>query len=228
MTRRATPNVTENDTPTISPAPSQPENPGLEVEPKLSLEQMAAQRAAMQEFMRQRRPGAYAPLPNGQMVEVRGSVIHKYPGAKKTILLADPARIIAPEHRRAPWGPDMPRYQWRCRTDVSAARRDLETHMLHRQGKIRYVEIEEIDRESDFAIIEEYQSPGQNVYVIVDSLILCEILDPTHSYDKYTYWTDLALDNVSSLPKTVLGFPETHLGEIAGVAVTRKDAKQGG
>jgi hypothetical protein len=224
-----TPEVFEEQMPTLS-TPVEEHNMGLEIEPQISVEQRNAQQAALRDHLRRANPSKYSPLPNGHMVEVRGRVIHKYPGAKKTIMLADPARIIDRAFRKPNFGADMPRYQWRCRTDVSTARRDLETAQLHRQGRIRYVEVGEIDRNSEFAVIDEYAVPGPsgNVYVIVDTMILCEILDPEHCYEKYKFWTDLALENVSSLPQTVLSFNDTHIGQKTTTVVTQKDVRQGG
>ena len=102
--------------------------------------------------------------------------------------------------------------------------------MLHKQGKIRYVEIGEIDRESPFAVVEEYAVPGpnNNVYVIMDTMILCEIMDPEHSYEKYGYWEDLALSFSENLPEQVLAQPETHIGDKAGIAVKRGNVGKGG
>lgn len=227
--KNATPNVKEEDQPTVA-IPNAEAPGGLEVTHKFSLEQKAAQTAAMNEWQRRQHPGRYTQLPNGQIAEVRGSVIAKYPGSKKTILMAEPQRIIAREFRKPDHGVDMPRYQWRCRIDTSSSRRDLDTANLHRRGIIRYVEIGEIDRNSPYAQIEEYAvpGPGNNVYVIMDSSILCEILDPNQSYEQYRYWTDLAISNVSELPDVVLGYGDTHIGGRTTTDISMKDARQGG
>jgi hypothetical protein len=224
----ATPNVKEGDLSTVV-ATKEETLPGIEYTPRRSLEGEAAQRAAMAEWERRRKPGQYATLANGQMVEVRGSVISKYPGAKKTMLMAKPEAIIDPRFRKPDYAANMPRYQWRCRTDTSSARRDLETAALHRRGDIRYVEIGEIDKQSPYALIEEYAvpGPGNNVYVIMDSNILCEILNPNHSYEKYGYWEDLAISNVSSLPEIVMSYGDTHVEGLSETSVVQKAIRQG-
>lgn len=226
----ATPNVTLEQQPTIAPPDPEPPSPGLDYTQTYSSEQKAAQRAALMEWQRRQNPGKYTNLPNGQMIEVRGSVIHKYPGAKKTILMAKPELIIHKSHRKPDHGVDMPRYQWRCRIDTSTARRDLETANLHRRQIIRYVEMDEIDRDSPYAQIEPYPvpGPGSNVYVIMDTAILCEILDPNQSYEQYRYWMDLAISNVSDLPDVVMGFQDTHISGRTATSVAMKDARQGG
>lgn len=226
-----TPNVKSEEQPTIAAQPTTVEDQtiGLDVKLKLSPEQHAAQRAAMNEWQRRSNPGRYTNLPNGQIVEVRGSVLHKYPGAKKTILMAKPELIIHAEFRRPDFGESMPRYQWRCRIDSSTSRRDLDTANLHRRGIIRYVEIGEIDRDSPYAQIEEYAVPGagNNVYVIMDTAILCEILDPNQSYEQYKYWQDLALSNVAELPDVVMSYGDTHIQGKTATGVSMKDARQG-
>jgi hypothetical protein len=227
----ATPNVKPEEQPTVAPVSANHDDGyGLEVTQKLSLEQQAAQRAALIEWQKRQHPGRYTTLPNGQMVEVRGSVIHKYPGAKKTILMGRPEVIILREFRKPDFGADMPRYQWRCRIDSSSARRDLETANLHRRGLIRYVEIGEIDKDSPYAQIEEFAVPGpaNNVYVIMDTAILCEILDPNHSYEQYRYWQDLALSNVAELPDVIMGYGDTHVEGKTSTSLSVKDARQGG
>ena len=222
------PTPPSND-PTIA-APIGEETEGLQVTAKHTIEQQAAQRAAMQEWARRTQPGRYTTLPNGQMVEVRGSVMHKYPGAKKTILMARPDLIVHKSHRKPDFGEAMPRYQWRCRTDTSTSRRDLETANLHRRGLIRYVEMNEIDRDSQYAQVEEYAvpGPGNNVYVILDSSILCEILAPELSYESYKYWEDLAMSNVSDLDDVVRSYRDTQIGTKTRTEVAQRDSRQGG
>lgn len=225
---KATPNVTEDEQPTIAPPAPEPSEM-LDYAPKYSLEQQAAQKAAVTEWQRRQHPGRYTSLPNGQMVEVRGSVIGKYPGSKKTMLMARPELIVDKRFRKPDFGDQMPRYQWRCRIDSSSSRRDLDTANLHRRGVIRYVEIGEIDRQSPYAQIEEYAvpGPGANVYVIMDTAILCEIMDPNQSYEQYRYWQDLAMSNVSELPDVVMSYGDTHLGSKSRTDVSMKDARQG-
>ena len=227
--RSATPNVAEGDISTIAPVPDVTPS-GLDVEPKRSLEAEAAQRAALVDWQRRQNPGRFTVLGNGQTVEVRGSVLHKYPGAKKTTLMGQPEMIIHKSFRKPDFGPGQPRYQWRCRTDVSTIRRDLETAALHKRGAIRYVETSEIDRQSPYALIEEYAvpGPGNNIYVILGSWILCEILDPNHSYEQYKYWEDLALSNVSELPSIVMSYGDTHVEGVSETSVTQKNIRQGG
>lgn len=225
----ATPNVAEETLSTVSapvdPTPVQP----LQYEQHYSLEQQAAQKAAQVEWMRRQHPGKYTTLPNGQMVEVRGSVLHRYPGAKKTMLMANPAIILKKEFRKPDFGADMPRYTWMCRIDTSTYRRDLETANLFNRGDIRYVEMNEVDKTSPYAQVDDYAIPGPGsfVYVIMDTTILVEILNPNVSYEKYRYWTDLAMSQVANLPDSILGYGETHIGDIATTSVAMKNARQG-
>lgn len=225
----ATPNVEATDVSTVAAPIDEAVPMGLDYQPKYSLEQQAAQKAATTDWMRRQHPGRYTTLPNGQMVEVRGSVLHKYPGAKKTILMANPAVILKKEFRKPDFAEDMPRYIWSCRVDVSTSRRDIETANMHHRGDIRYVEMNEIDRHSPYAVVEDYPvpGPGSNVYVIMDTSILCEILNPNVSYEKYKYWTDLAMSNVAELPDVILGYGDTHIGDKTTTSVAMKNARQG-
>jgi hypothetical protein len=113
---------------------------------------------------------------------------------------------------------------------TSAEPRDTrpnDTANLHRTGRIRYVEMDELDPDCDFAVVQEFVTQN-NRYVTWQSMILCEILDEQVSYDTYRYPIDKGLDNVSNLEASVQGFPETHIGNKAYSQVEVGATKRGG
>lgn len=185
----------------------------------------SAQRAAMRDHTRRMQPGQWVPLPNGESVRVQAQVGFKYPGQKENKMLGRPSEmLISPK-------PDFEsgdRYQWRVRTSADPRdTRPAETANLHRGGRIRYIETDEIDESCEFAVYQEYATPN-NKYVTWQSMILCEIVDEQISYDTYRYPVDKALDTVSHLEDNLLGEPGTHIRGKTFTNLEVGDVKQGG
>jgi hypothetical protein len=201
-------------------------DPGLKADPVWNAEREQANKAAQMDYARKMAPGQYAPLPNGQMVEVKGAIVHKFYGAKRNMMMAQPEGIL--RDPKPPFGEGLPRYQWRIRTELSQSglARDRETNQMHASGRIRYVETDEVNQHCEYAVNEEYAT-ANNTYVTCQSFILCEIMDPNLAYDTYKYPVDSALQRLTNLPAEVAEMPETRIGDKAASQVRVINSKRG-
>jgi hypothetical protein len=202
----------------------------------------SAQKAAMKQYQRSMQPGQWIGLPNGEAVRVQSHVGFRYPGQKESKMLGTPGVLpITLDANGNRVGPTEPllldpkpdfdngdRYQWRVRTSAdSRDTRPAETSQLHRAGRIRYVETEELNPNCDFAVVHELSTPN-NSYVTWQSMILCEILDEQLAYDAYQYPVDKGLHNVSNLEASVMGEPGTHIANKVETQVEVGATKRGG
>lgn len=210
-----------------------------EYERRFDPEREALQRAALKDHARRSAPGEFIPLGNGEFVRVQHNVSLSYPGEKAYAMLGKPENmLIAPKppfrFGTLPNGlpREGPRYKWYVRTSIDPRDdRPAETANLHRSQRIRYVEVSEVDKNSEIAVYTEFAT-ANNTYVTYRSLILAEIMSERLSYETKPAWEDLAIARVSSLPNERLTEPGTHIGNVdrpkAETRVSVKDTRQGG
>jgi len=225
----------------------------------------ALARAAALDYQVRQNPAEWTRLPNGNAVRIQPGMPFKYPGDETHPMLDHPAGIWNDAQvvkGLAPWrlmrdennettsmlaspkppylfeGIPSPRYGWFVRTPaVKDDRRPAETAREHGRGRIRYIEVAELDRQCPFAMYEEYATPN-NVYVTTGSMILAEIMDPRLSYQKYKGWDDQAIERVRTVDRTVQTSPSvmtdagpvsTHIpGKTVMESTGPSDSKRGG
>lgn len=224
------PSVEDSNTPshsTVAPKPNEaPHNGGLQTaERRIDPGREALQHAAMLDHQRRIEPGQWIQLPNGEAVKMSGFVGMKYPGETAAEMLSRPQDMLLNPMPRYSSGP---RYTWKVRTSADARDgRPAETANLHRGGRIRYVETNEIDPNSPIAVYTEYAT-ANNVYVTWQTLILCEILDETLSYQQSKAWEDLSVSRVMNLESEVLAHPDTRISNKTTAEVKIEATRRGG
>lgn len=214
------------------------ESPQTGYEVKADPTRATSQRKLSQMKAYENEPGAWASLPNGEMVRRQRYLGggRMYPGEVTTDLLARPGEMLLERNQdfcvgyRGDAPVFSPRYAWMVRVEManSDRHRDNETAHLHKQGRIRYVETKEVDPNCRFASHDSY-STANFQYVTYRNLILVEILDPELSYQKYIGFEDYAIDRVTELPAQVSSFADTRYGSKAGIELRGPlDARAGG
>lgn len=203
--------------------PSAPQE--MQVERKFNPEKEAIQKAAMRDYTARMQPGQWVPLANGEQVRVSGYVGMKYPGEKVDHMLGRPQDMLLnpkPDYHGGH------RYIWRVRTSPDARDiRPAETAALHRAQRIRYVEVQEVNPDSEIALYTPFTTTD-GVYVTWQTNILCEIMDQRLAYEMYKGWEDLGIQRVMDLNENVYAEPGTHLGNKTGTKVEISNIKRGG
>jgi hypothetical protein len=160
-----------------------------------------------------------------------------YPGEQSNRMLGEPRTIIA--RPKSDWDVRMPRYIWMMREDSvkhGGTPRHNQTNAYERSGRLRYVEEKEINVNHPDAVYEVYVLGGgigpdgkpkpEKRLVVSGSMILCEILDPKLSYNKYKAWDDYAISRQMQMPEHLQSTPnfgEGLIGQIPGKTKTRVD-----
>lgn len=217
----------------------------------------AINEAARRDYFVRQNPGEWVRLGNGAAVRAQPGMMPSYDiTPKETKMLGHPGGVWIVESNRLMMVPQTsmilkhalkppyydqygeligPRYAWRIYNTLDPKdSRTAETKQLHRmKNKIRYVEVNEIDKDCPFAVFVELPA-GDTAYVQYFSQILCEILDVNLAYTMHKQGLDRAVERSRSAPRDIAQSPSLGDGLVTsvpgkfGTNLEVKEIRQGG